>query len=170
MRSLMRALCTVALTALALSATAQAASPPSVHVGVYAAKETTVEAHTSSAVDVIVVDRGKRAKDVGVACSSGPSPAQGIRPETTLTVHVPGTLAISRSGSLSYSGVVTLDPEDTQSEVSATSSVSLKAHFTPGKIVKDKTIALKGTFAASVCAASTPASFSLIWDTASTAT
>jgi hypothetical protein len=53
-----------------------------------AAKETTVEAHKSSAVNMIAVDGGKRAKDVGMSCSSGPSPAQGLRPETGLNVHV----------------------------------------------------------------------------------
>jgi hypothetical protein len=157
-------------TALLASASAQAASAPTVHGGLYGAKETLVEAGKSAAVDAIVIDRGKRAEEVGVACSSGPSPAQGLERETTLTVHVPGTLAISRSGTFSYSGTVTLTPEDTQSGVSATSSVVIKGRFTAGKIVKEKTIALKGTISASVCGAATPSSFSLIWASSSTAT
>jgi hypothetical protein len=165
-----RLLAATGAAVLLAAASAQAASAPTVHGGFYGAKEALVEQRGTAAVNVIVIDRGKRVEDVGVSCSSGPSPTQGIMRETSLTVRVPGTLPISRSGTFSYSGSVTLTPEDTQSEVAATSDVSIKGRFTPGKIVKDKTIALKGTISASLCATTTPTSFSLIWDTSSTAT
>jgi hypothetical protein len=90
--------------------------------------------------------------------------------DTTLTVHIPGSLTITHSGSFSYSGTVTLTSEDTQSGVSATSAVSIKGQFARGKVVKERTVALKGTISASVCAATTPPTFSLVWDTSSTAT
>src|ERR1700722_1178870 len=144
MRSTARALIlAAAAAAMTLAASAQATTSLTIHGGVYAAKETLVEQKKSAAVNAIVIDRGKRAELVGVACSSGPAPVQGIMRETTLTVHIPGTLAISRGGSFSYSGVVTLTAEDTQSGVTATSNVTIKGQFSKGKIVKNKTIALK---------------------------
>lgn len=170
MRSIRRVLLLAALTALIVAASAQATTPLTIHGGLYGAKETLVEQKKSAAVDAIVIDRGKRAELVGIACSSGPAPVQGIMRETTLTVHIPGTLAISHGGSFSYSGVVTLTAEDTQSGVTATSDVTIKGQFSRGRIVKDKTIALKGTISASVCDPATPTTFSLVWATSSTAT
>jgi len=158
------------LATLLIAGAAQAAAPLTVHGGLYAAKETLVEAHASAAVNVIVIDHGKKLKDVGVACSSGPEPGQGISRETTLTVHVPGTVAVTRSGTFAYSGQLTLTPEDTQSGVSATTSFAIKGKFARGTIKLDKTTALTGTVSASVCAPTTPSRFSLVWDSASTAT
>jgi hypothetical protein len=158
------------IATLIAAGSAQAASTLTVHGGLYGPKEALVEAHKTAAVNVIVIDHGKKLKDVGVSCSSGPEPAQGLRREVGLTVRAPGTVAITRSGTFSYSGQVTLIPEDTQSEVGATSSFSIKGKFTRGKIKMGKTIALTGTVSASICAPTSIPQFSLVWDTASTLT
>jgi hypothetical protein len=159
-----------AIATLIVAGTAQATTTLTVHGGFYGPKEALVEAHKSAAVNVIVIDHGKKLKDVGVSCSSGPEPGQGLRPEVGLTVRVPGTVAITRSGTFSYSGQVTLIPEETQSEVGATTSLSIKGKFARGKIKLDKTIALTGTVSASICASTTTPQFSLVWDSASTLT
>jgi hypothetical protein len=158
-----------AVIAFLLAVGAAQAAPLAIHGGLYGAKETLVEAHKSAAVNVIVIDHGKKMKDVGLACSSGPTPSQGIMGETTLTMHVPGTVAITHAGTFSYSGTLTLTPEDTQSGASATTSFSIKGKFARGKIKLDKTTALTGTVTASVCGTATAQPFSLIWSTASTA-
>src|ERR1039458_1406312 len=124
MRSTRTVLSGVALMTLVSAAAAKAAPTLQIHGGVYAAKETLVEQNKSAAVNAIVVDHGRRVRNVGVACNSGPAPGQGIMSDTTLTVHIPGSLTITHSGSFSYSGTVTLTSEDTQSGVSATSAVS----------------------------------------------
>jgi hypothetical protein len=170
MRSTRTVLSGVALMTLVSAAAAKAAPTLQIHGGVYAAKETLVEQNKSAAVNAIVVDHGRRVRNVGVACNSGPAPGQGVMSDTTLTVHIPGSLTITHSGSFSYSGTVTLTSEDTQSGVSATSAVSIKGQFARGKVDKERTVALKGTISASVCAATTPPTFSLVWDTSSTAT
>ena len=155
--------CALAGSTVGLAGLAQAAGKLTIHNGLYGAKETLVNAHKSAAVNVIAFDHGKKVKAVGIACSSGPEPGQGIRRETTLTPHVPGTLAIKPNGTFSYSGEITLPPEDTQSEVSAKSTFTIKGTFVRGTVKLDKTTALTGTVSASICASTTPARFSLVW-------
>jgi hypothetical protein len=160
------AICAVGAT-LGLAGLAEAAGTLTVHNGLYGAKETLVDAHRSAAVNVIAFDHGKKLKGVGVACSSGPEPGQGIPRETTLTLHVPGTLTITHNGTFSYSGEITLTPEDTQSEAGAKSTMTIKGTFARGTVKLRKTTALTGTVSASVCASTTPARFSLVWATPS---
>jgi len=143
------------------------ASPLTIHAGLYGARATLVDQHKSAAVNVAVTGHGKKLTNLGLACSSGPEPGQGIRRETTLTMHVPGTLNITRTGTFSFSGELTLTPEDTQSEVSAKTSFTIKGTFARGTIKLHKTTALTGTVSASVCGSATPKRFSLIWYSAS---
>jgi len=156
-------ICALVGSSLGLAGLAQAAGKLTIHNGLYGANETLVTAHKSAAVNVIAFDHGRKLKNVGLACSSGPEPGQGIRRETTLTLHVPGTLNITRNGTFSYSGELTLTAEDTQSEVSAKTSFTIKGTFARGTVKLDKTTALTGTVSASVCASTTSPRFSLVW-------
>jgi hypothetical protein len=163
-----------AVVAVSAVAQAEAAKPktyaaPPIKVGTYSPTEKSVTANTSAEVNVVVTNAGKKLDFVGLSCNSGPDPGQGVMADTTQTILLPGPLAISAGGTFAWSGKVTLTPEDTQSGVSATSRLSIKGKFTSGKITWEKTVAVRGTVSASICAAAPSPTFSLVFDTPSTA-
>ena len=161
MRSLRPAACTAALAVLWLAVAAHAGSSAPIPVGFYGAPEPLVLASRSAAVNVTVVGGGGRAKDIGLSCTSATAPGASI------VVTVPGVLKIT-ARSFAYAGTVTLTPAQTQSGVGATSTVSIRGRFAAGKIRLGTGIALSGTVSASACAATTPATFALVWNTKST--
>jgi hypothetical protein len=164
MRSRRTLILIAGLMALVAAGVARASTAPKIHGGLYGAHESLVLRHKSAAVNVIVVDHSQRIIDAGVACNSPKNPIEGLDPDTTLVVRLPHALTITRGGSFSFSGQVTLTPEETQSGISAKSQVSMRGKFVLNKtIVRNKTIALTGTISASVCSPSTPKTYSLIW-------
>jgi hypothetical protein len=161
----------VGLVVLVAAGVAQASGTSSVAVGTYAPKsQAAVDGRKTAYVDVIVIDHGKKTKQVSVGCqSSAADQAEGVSAGLIFVV-VPGHLPI-KNRAFSYSGVVKLESDWVQPGDTVRSHVSIKGKFSAGKIKLDKTIALKGTVSASVCSSYTsPTSFSLVWGGPSTAT
>lgn len=116
----------------------QAMAAGSLHVraGLYApsASETTKEDYSNGGVNLEVAKGGKKITEAGVSCYTGSAPTGGLPANDEVTIRVPHALAISSSGSFSFSGPVTLTPEDSQTESSFTTTFTIKGHFQSGKI------------------------------------
>jgi hypothetical protein len=118
------------------------ASTARVHVraGGYAQKASEVDKkegqfeYSNGAVDLRVARGGKVITLAGVACNIGPEPREGLEGYDEVTIHVPKHMTISSSGAFSFSGPVTLTPEDTQSEESLTTTYTIKGRFQDGRI------------------------------------
>jgi hypothetical protein len=152
---------TVAIT-VCLVSVAQAGAPakPLVRAGGYAprASETTVEGYSNGGVDLIVGKSRKTITSGGVACYTSSTPSGGLPANDEVTIHIPHPLAISRSGSFSFSGPVTLTPEDSQTEQTFTTTFTIKGRFQRG------TIAVTGTDSSPICQPSTITHFRLRYD------
>jgi hypothetical protein len=129
------------------SATAALASHPHVRAGLYApsASETTLDHYSNGGVNLIVAKGSKKITLAGVACYTGSAPTGGLPANDEVKIDVPHALPISSSGSFSFSGPVTLTPEDSQTESSFTTTFTIKGHFQSGKI------AVVGTDSSPIC-------------------
>jgi hypothetical protein len=155
--------CTAAIAAcLALVAQAGAAVKPLVRAGGYAprASETTFEGYSNGGVNLIVGKSRKTITRGGVSCYTGPTPSGGLPANDEVTIRIPHPLAISHSGSFSFSGPVTLTPEDSQSEQSFTTTFTIKGRFQRGPI------AVTGTDSSPICQPSTITHLRLRYDPA----
>jgi hypothetical protein len=119
-----------------LAATAVAASALRIRAGLYApsASETTLDGYSNGGVNIEVAKGGKTITEAGVACYTGSAPTGGLPANDEVTIRVPHPLTISRAGSFSFSGPVTLTPEDSQTESSFTTTFTINGHFQKGKI------------------------------------
>ena len=137
MRKTLAALCTaLALgTALVLVASALAATrPPD---GLYAESSAAVDTgeYSNGAVDLQVVKGGRQIEGriSGVACYTGEGPPAGVPTNDEVKIHLPRNLTISGDGSFSYSGPVTLGPEETQyEELTLKTTYTIKGRFKAG--------------------------------------
>jgi hypothetical protein len=123
----------------------------------------------STVVEFVVGDHGSRITEAGITCAPNAAlVAQGAPTGAEQFVPIPQPLPgrISSGGSFSYSAMVTLTPDDTQSAVSVSSQVVLTIHFLHlTKVIVNKTIAATGTvFVPSVCPGTSPLHFPLKWD------
>jgi hypothetical protein len=119
-----------------VSSQAMAASKLQIRAGLYApsASETTREGYSNGGVNLEVAKGGKKITEAGVSCYTGSAPTGGLPANDEVTIRVPHALTISSSGSFSFSGPVTLTPEESQSESSFTTTFTIKGHFQSGKI------------------------------------
>ena len=101
---------------------------------------------------------GHFVKFAGLACNIGPEPIETLSSYDEVTIRLTKHLPISSSGSFSYSGPVTLTPEDTQSEQSYTTTFTIKGRFQKGKI------AATGTDSSPLCRPGTVTHFRLVYD------
>jgi hypothetical protein len=104
----------------------------------------------------------------GAACTVAPSlEAQDpneFTPDTVISIHIPRNVPIAANGSFSFSGNVTLTPEETQTTMSFTEPLTLSGTFTHAKVVAHKTIAVRGHFSApDICEAATPTTYADPW-------
>jgi hypothetical protein len=111
----------VVVAALAIVGIALAAARP--EDGLYAeAASRTIGPHGESngGVDLVVTHGGTKLEGglpgTGMSCSTGAEPPAGIPSYDELTIKLPRDLPISADGSFSFSGPVTLGPEQTQEE------------------------------------------------------
>jgi hypothetical protein len=120
------------------ASTAQAPASRVLHIraGVYApsASETVLDGYSNGGVDLEVAKGGKTITEAGVSCYTGSAPTGGLPANHEVTIRVPHPLTISSSGSFSFSGPVTLTPEDSQTESSFSTTFTIKGHFQKGKI------------------------------------
>jgi hypothetical protein len=148
----------------ALSPHASAAAGVKVRAGGYAQKASEVDKkegsfeYSNGAVDIEVAKGGHVVKFAGMACNTGPTPIEGLPAYDEVTILAPKHLPISSSGSFSFSGPVTLTPEETQSEQSFTTTFTIKGRFQKGKI------AATGTNSSPLCRAGTVTHFRLRYD------
>jgi hypothetical protein len=148
----------------ALSPRASAAGGVKVRAGGYAQKASEVDKkegsfeYSNGAVDIEVAKGGHIVKFAGMACNIGPTPIEGLPAYDEVTIIAPKHLPISASGSFSFSGPVTLTPEETQSEQSYTTTFTIKGRFQKGKI------AVTGTNSSPLCRVGTVTHFRLRYD------
>jgi hypothetical protein len=119
-----------------VSSQALAAGKLQIRAGLYApsASETTKEDYSNGGVNLEVAKGGKKITEAGVSCYTGSAPTGGLPANDEVTIRVPHALTISSSGSFSFSGPVTLTPEDSQTESSFTTTFTIKGRFQSGKI------------------------------------
>jgi hypothetical protein len=148
----------------ALSPHASTAASVKVRAGGYAQKASEVDKkegsfeYSNGAVDIEVAKGGHVVKFAGMACNTGPTPIEGLPAYDEVTIKVPKHLSIGASGNFSFSGPVTLTPEETQSEQSYTTTFTIKGRFQKGKI------AATGTDSSPLCRPGTVTHFRLIFD------
>jgi hypothetical protein len=159
------------LLALAPAAAQARLAPPSasaarlhIRAGGYAQKASEVDKkegqfeYSNGAVDLEVGRGGRTITRVGVACNIGPEPKEGLEGYDEVTILVPKHIPISASGAFSFSGPITLTPEDTQSEESLTTTYTIKGRFQNGRI------AVTGTDSSPLCRPTTVTHFRLHYD------
>ncbi len=155
------------LSAIALSLPASAlAARLHIRPGGYAqtASEVDVkngtEEYSNGAVNIEVAKSGRTIKRIGVACNTGVAPMDGLPAHDEVTILVTHPLAIGSTGAFSFSGPVTLTPEDTQSELTITTTYTVKGRFQNGRI------AVTGTDSSPICEPTTVTRFRLRFDPA----
>jgi hypothetical protein len=153
---------TLALAALALAALIPAlalAASARVHIGLYAPKASHKTPYSNGAVDLTVVDGGRKVQAAasGTACYTGATPPAGVPSDDEVTIHPPKALSISASRRFSFSGAVTLSAQDAQSTAPISTTYVLKGTFVKGK---HGTFTAQGTDSSPLCQASTPTHFS----------
>jgi hypothetical protein len=131
-----------------------------IRAGVYApsASETTHEGYSNGGVNLEVAKGGKKITFAGVSCYTGSAPTGGLPANDEVTIKVPHSLAISPSGSFSFSGPVTLTPEESQTESSFSTTFTIKGRFQSGRI------AVVGTDSSPICQATTVTRMRLRYD------
>lgn len=124
------------LLATCLGASQAAAGSLHIRPGLYApsASETMREHYSNGAVNLVVAKGGKKITRAGVACYTGGAPAAGLRPYFEVSITAPHAIAISAAGTFSFSGPVTLTPEEAGSESPITTTFRIKGRFQSGKI------------------------------------
>jgi hypothetical protein len=153
-----------AVARASLPAPAQAAVALHVRAGGYAQnasevdkKEGTFE-YSNGAVDLEVANGGHALKLAGMACNTGPAPTGGLPSFDEVSIRVTRRIPISSSGAFSFSGPVTLGPEESQTEQSYTTTFTIKGRFQRGHI------AATGTDSSPICRPGTVTSFKLVYD------
>lgn len=131
--------------------------------GVYGAKATTTtspEGYSNGGVDLTVIDGGKKLKgtESGVACYTGANPPAGVPAYDEVTIHLPKNLTLSASKTFSFSGPVTLTPEEAQAESSIRTTYTLSGRFVKGKHGTYKAV---GTDSSPICQPSTLTHFTV---------
>jgi hypothetical protein len=131
----LRLLLSSMLAICATSTGAALASGLHIRPGGYApyASETVRDDYSNGAVDLIVAKGSRKITMAGLSCYTGSAPTGGLPAYDELTIRVPHALPISSSGSFSFSGPVTLTPEDSQTESSFATTFTIKGHFQSGK-------------------------------------
>jgi hypothetical protein len=104
----------------------------------------------------------------GVACTvSAALTAQDPNEFTSITVisiFLPRNLPISANGTFSFSGNVTLTPEDTQTSMSFVEPITLTGHFKLGTVKAFHGVAVTGTFSSpAICEPQTPTTYADEW-------
>jgi hypothetical protein len=149
----------IALVAIPVaSAEAHKAATTKFKPGLYGPKasETTSKnggfEYSNGAVNFELEKDGKTLTRVGVACNIGASGTEVLRPYDEVSITIPKHLELSSSGRFSFSGSVTLTPEEAQAESSVTTTFTIKGRFT-GKNTAE------GSDSSPLCQASTPTHF-----------
>ena len=159
-----RALLSAALLALGLSAafvsysTAAGDRPTD---GLYAPKASGNLPYSNGAVNLNVGSGGRKIKfPSGVACYTGATPPAGVPANDEVSIHIPGTLMIAAGGKFSFSGPVTLTPEEAQSEEPISTTYKIAGRFVKGKHGVYKAV---GTDSSPICQPSTPKRFTIAY-------
>jgi hypothetical protein len=151
---------------------AASAAKSTIHDGFYGS-----HAGTKSAdVELFVGGNGTRvlggSKESATDCLASTSliaqdPSE-LSSSSLIYIKFPANMPISRSGAFSYSGHVTLSAALERTTMTFRNlPIVLKGHFSKGKIVPEKTVAVVGTFSApQICASGTLTRFVDIWDPA----
>jgi hypothetical protein len=101
----------------------------------------------------------------GSCLASAALVVEGVQNTGGITFNFPRSIPISPSGAFTATETVTMTPEETQSTVGASGTITISGHFIKGTIVSYRTNAVVGTFnAPSICATATPKRVVLQWD------
>jgi hypothetical protein len=83
---------------------------------------------------------------------------------STIQIKLATSIPISPNGSFSFSGNVTLSPEQTQTTMTFSQPITLKGRFYRGTVIAKRTTAVTGALSApSICETATPVHFSTKW-------
>jgi hypothetical protein len=157
------------ITLVCSSGALASAGTSSIHNGYYAPRGF---GPGYSYVGLFVADNGRvlvgGLKGSGAACTVAPlleaQDSAEFTPDTVISIHIPRNLPISANGSFSFSGDVTLTPEETQTSMTFTEPLTLTGTFTRSKVVANKTIAVRGRFLApDICESATPTTYADPW-------
>jgi hypothetical protein len=152
---------TVAL--LAGGVAAQAASAPAIAAGFYGPSPKAVSAGTSATVNLNVIAHGKKVDDIGLQCETpSTTSVQGLAPASQIVVEETAPLPI-KAHKFSFSGTVTLGPNETGDGSTVSGSLTIKGKFKGGRYVLGKTAALSGTVTSPLCDPSTLTAYTLQW-------
>jgi hypothetical protein len=117
------------------------------------------EGYSNGGVDLTVIDGGRKLEgaESGVSCYTGSNPPAGVPTYDEVSIHLPRNLTIGAGGLFSFSGPVTLSPEEAQSESPIQTTYTLKGRFAKGKHGSYKAL---GTDSSPICQPSTLKHFS----------
>ena len=147
---------------LTMAVTAQA-SGPAIPVGFYGSPLTAVKSGTSATVNLNVIDHGKKVDDIAVQCDTPANTTeQGLPSGQQIVVVETGTVPI-KGRRFSFSGTVTLGPDETGNGSTVTSTLTANGKFKSVKYVLRKTVAASGTITAGLCDPTTVSAFTLQW-------
>jgi hypothetical protein len=125
--------------------------------GLYAPKANSSLPYSNGAVDLTVASAGRKVVfPSGVACYTGATPPAGVPAYDEVSIHIPRSLTIGGGGSFSFSGPVTLTPEEAQAESSIQTTYTIRGRFLKGRHGAYEAV---GTDSSPICQASTPQRF-----------
>ena len=120
--------------------------------------------YSNGGVDLYVIKDGQQLEGsfTGVGCYTGTHPPAGVPADDEVKIHLPRNLTIAADGSFSYSGPVTLGPEETQEEgLTLKTTYMIKGRFKAGKHGSYTAI---GTESSPICQPSTLKKFTAEFD------
>ncbi len=125
----------VALTTGGLAAAVDAAPVKPVQNGLYAPKASNKTPYSNGTVDLTVFGAGRKidAAASGVACYTGTTPPAGVPTNAEVTIHFPHALAISANRTFSFSGPITLTPQEAESDQPIRTTFRLQGRFVEGR-------------------------------------
>jgi hypothetical protein len=160
-----RAIVTAAVGGLALTGVAaQAAGSPAIPVGFYGGTLKQVTAGTSANVNLNVIDHGKQVDNLGLQCDTpATATVQGLPPGTQIVVEETAPVPI-KNRKFSFTGTVTLGPQETGNGSTVTGSFSIVGKFKSAKAVLGKAPTASGTAMSSTfCDPATVTVYTVHW-------
>jgi hypothetical protein len=151
------------LGSFSASAAAKPTSDGRPQDGLYAGKDKNPKLfYSNGGVDLQVASGGRKIVfPSGVACYTGATPPAGVPANDEVSIHIPKPLTIGGGKSFSFSGPVTLTPEEAQAESSIKTTYTIKGRFVKGAHGAYKAV---GTDSSPICQPSTEKHFTLTFD------
>lgn len=132
--------------------------------GLYAEKGNPKLPYSNGGVDLQVGSGGRKiVPRSGVACYTGSDPAAGLPAYDEVQITIPRALPVKADKSFSFSGPVTLTPEEAGTEEPVTTTYTIKGRFVG---LPHGGFKIVGTDSSPICQPSTEKHFTLTFDPA----